>query len=100
MLKSIYPELVRFKSSFSNNRTFMWFCASVVGFCAGADDIGGVSSITRNLGMRDKGYEGLIRFFRSTGVNLLELQRVWLDAAMNYLFAKYIVKIQGGRCLF
>jgi hypothetical protein len=62
MLGTLWPILLDLRLAFTNQVTFMWFCAAVVGICAGSDDLGGMTSVTRNLLIRVKDREssGLI----------------------------------------
>ena len=90
MLSTLWPILLELRPAFTHQMTFMWFCTAVVGICMGSDDIGGVTSVTRNLVMSQRGYWGLTRFFGSTAIHLTDLQQAWLTLVIRRLFANPI----------
>ena len=97
MLSTLWPILLEFRAIFIHQSSFMWFCSVIVGISAGSDDIGGVTSIARNLQMTEYGYWGLSRFFESHAKRLYEIQMMWVSLAMQKIFDEPI-KV-GGRVL-
>jgi hypothetical protein len=72
---------------FIHQSSFLWFCTVVIGLAAGSDDIGGITSIARNLQMTERGYSGLTRFFGNHNKRLRAIQMTWVSLAMR-LFDK------------
>jgi hypothetical protein len=83
MLSTLWPILLEFRSVFIHQSSFLWFCTVVVGLAAGSDDIGGVTSIARNLQMTERGYWGLTRFFDNHDKKLRSIQMAWVSLAMR-----------------
>lgn len=94
MLSTLWPILLEFRSIFIHQTSFLWFCTVVIGICAGCDDIGGMTSIARNLLMTEHGYCGLSRFFSAHGGRAMDLQKIWMSVAMGKLFSDPI-KVAG-----
>lgn len=97
MLSTLWPILLEFRVIFIHQSSFLWFCSIVVGICAGSDDIGGMTSIARNLQMTEHGYWGLSRFFEAHANRLQAIQVRWVALAMQKIFADP-VRV-GGRLL-
>lgn len=83
MLSTLWQILLTFRSVFIHQSSFLWFCAIVIGLAAGADDIGGLTCIARNLGMTERGYSGLVRFFDTHSKRLRATQMAWISLAMQ-----------------
>ena len=86
MLSILWPILLEFRTIFIHQSSFLWFCSAVIGISAGSDDIGGVTSIARNLQMTECGYWGLSRFFGAHTKRLKEIQITWVSLVMKKIF--------------
>ena len=86
MLNILWPILLEFRVIFIHQSSFLWFCSAVIGISAGSDDIGGITSIVRNLQMTECGYWGLSRFFEAHAKRLKEIQMMWVSLAMKKIF--------------
>jgi len=54
----------------------MWMLAALMGFCV-RDELLGVTSLVRALGLEPICYDRMIDFFHSSAVNLTRLTRIW-----------------------
>jgi len=76
-------------------RTFLWLCVCLAGMCI-RDDIFGVTSIVRALGLIDSSYDRLLDLFHSNALNLDKLTRCWVNSVVT-IFPKLLTK--NGRLL-
>ncbi len=60
----------------SRMRNFLWFAAVLAGITV-RPDLWGVTSIIRGLGLKEKYYDNLLKFFHSSGLNLEKLTKLW-----------------------
>ena len=93
MLNNLWPVLLQFRHIFIHHTSFLWFCTIVIGLAGGCDDIGGITSIARNLQMTERGYWGILRFFSTHANKLSTIQDVWLSLTMRHFDT--VVKIAG-----
>ena len=95
MIDILWPILLEMRTAFSNQMTFMWFCSAILGLAAGCDDIGGMTSINRNLNLGHRGYSSLTRLFNSRGINHFSLSQLCLSLVIRRYFAANAIKIAG-----
>ena len=76
MWNRIEKILISFKSQFSRETAFKWFCVIVVGFMLRSDHLG-ITSIIRDLALDGNNYENLRHFFYSTAWTLDNLRHCW-----------------------
>ena len=60
----------------ARNRTFLWMGVALVGFCV-REDLWGVTSFVRVLGLEAFCYDRLLDFFHSPALNVETLTRLW-----------------------
>lgn len=84
-LWSAWWDLVRrLRPAFSRNSTFMWFAAALAATCV-RQDLRGVTSFVRALGMRENCYERFLDLFHSSAVKLPELRALWTAIVLGVL---------------
>jgi hypothetical protein len=76
MLSYIYHALHTFRKTFSRKKTWLTFCAVIIGFI-GVTYIDGVSSICRFWHLQTLGYYALLQLFNSTAWSLPGLLACW-----------------------
>jgi hypothetical protein len=79
MTDYILNELSSFRQIFSRERTFQWFCLVILGFILAQDQLGGVTSLVRGLGLETATYHSILNFFGQA----IHYQ----DGLENYIFA-------------
>ena len=67
----------------SRNRTFLWMVVVLIGMTI-REDILGVTSIVRALGLQTKYYSNLLLLFRSKAIKLDKLTEIWTDVVIKY----------------
>lgn len=72
------------RSAFKRHRTFLWFAAALAATCA-RNDLRGVTSLVRSLGLRQACYDRLLDFFHSRAVDLDGLTRRWTALVLKVL---------------
>ena len=65
-----------FRTAFSRQRAFLWFCCAIIATMLRTDLLG-VTSLARSLGGKSKIYGCLLGFFASGAVNLDRVSRIW-----------------------
>ncbi len=60
----------------ARKRTFLWMGVVLVGFCV-REDLWGVTSLVRALGLQAVCYDRLLDFFHSPALNVEGLTRLW-----------------------
>lgn len=65
------------RAACSRQRTFLWMCAALVGFCV-RGELWGVTSTVRALGLRGMYYDRLLDFFHSPSLCVDTLTRLWV----------------------
>lgn len=60
----------------SRQRTFMWLLAVLMGFCV-RDELLGVTSLVRALGLEPMCYDRILDFFHTSALDLTRLTRTW-----------------------
>lgn len=63
-------------------RTFLWMAVVLAGFCV-RDDLWGVTSFVRALGLEATCYDRLLDFFHSPALNVETLTRLWTALVVN-----------------
>jgi DDE superfamily endonuclease len=94
-LEFVYQSLGALRQAFPRQRTFVWFCAVVLGFIA-AGQVMGVSSLCRVWGMGGSGYLGLLHFFHSSGWSAASLAMHWQSLVLRQA---PLLKISGRAVL-
>ena len=72
------------RPAFSRTRSFLWFAASLAAFCV-RDDLRGVSSFVRALGLRKQFYDRLLDFFHSPALDMSKLTLLWTSLVLKVL---------------
>ncbi len=67
----------------SRRRTFWWMVLVLVGMTI-REDILGVTSIVRTLGLQSKYYNNLLMLFRSKAIKLDKLTEIWTNLVIRY----------------
>ena len=80
------------RPAFSRLTTFLWFVASVAGLTV-RQDMFGVTSIVRALGLQKNFYDNLLDNFHSSGINLKKLTKLWARVILKYFPA--ILRVNG-----
>lgn len=76
MIKHISEILLLFRSCFSREASFNWFCTIIMGFFVRLDHYG-VTSIVRWLGLKPSVYLSMLSFFRAGSWQLSSILRRW-----------------------
>ncbi len=71
------------RPAFSRARTFLWFLLVLVAFAV-RDDLLGVTSFVRALGLSEHCYEPLLHFFHSDAVKADRLAQLWFDIVIKH----------------
>lgn len=74
--------VARLRPACARNRTFLWMCVVLMGFCV-REDLWGVTSLVRALGLEAACYNHLLDFFHSPALKVDALTRLWVDLAVN-----------------
>lgn len=90
---TLISMLFAFRNSFNRERSFLWFCVMVIGFCLGTRSHG-VTSITRNLGLDGAAYGSLLHLFCSSAWSLKEIQQRFVLLVLDW-FKGYFVTLNG-----
>ena len=80
-----YWVVAPLRAACSRQRTFLWLLAALAGICA-RNDLLGVTSIVRTLGLAARCYDRLLDFFHSPALDVACLTRLWTQRALA-LFA-------------
>jgi len=64
------------RAACARKRTFLWMCVVLAGFCV-RQDLWGVTSVVRALGLRAMCYDRLLDFFHSAALDIDKLARLW-----------------------
>ena len=83
MIDFLESTLSEFKKCFSRTATYKWFVIVILGLLTRTDQLG-VTSFIRSLGLKEKCYEPLIHFFRSTAYCLNDIKKVWISIVGKY----------------
>jgi len=75
MVKTLRP-------AFTRSRTFAWFAVSLAGMSV-RDDLMGVTSFIRALGLSESCYDRLLDFYHSSAVNLDRLTSLWTELILR-----------------
>lgn len=67
----------------SRQRTFLWMMLVLLGFCV-RDDLLGVTSLVRALGILPYCYDRILDFFHSPALDLSKLTRLWVSLILNF----------------
>jgi len=82
----------KLRGSCSRTQTFYWLLVALIGFSI-RDDLLGVSSFIRCIGMHGCYYDRVLDFFHSPALNVQELGRIW--TAVVFEFHPGIVRCGG-----
>ena len=82
------------RPAFSRYRAFLWFSAALAAFCV-RDDLRGVTSFVRALGLRQRFYDRLLDFFHSPAVDVPKLTVIWTGLVLGVL--KHLLFTVNGR---
>lgn len=75
--------MAELRAAFSDKRTYLWFCTAVAGVMI-RNDLAGVTSIIRALGLSGKYYDRLLDFFHSSAVDRDLLARLWSKSVIGF----------------
>jgi len=70
------------RNSCARHRTFLWMGVVLVGFCV-REDLWGVTSLVRALGLEEMCYDRLLDFFHSPALEVEKLTRLWAALVVN-----------------
>jgi len=71
-----------FRPACTRRRTFIWMLVVLAGFSV-REDLLGVTSIVRGLGLQPKCYDRILDFFHSSALDLGKLTRTWTAQVLN-----------------
>lgn len=74
--------VVQLRPAFMRKRTFLWFAIALAATCT-RNDLRGVTSLVRALGLREACYDRLLDLFHSRGVDLSLLTRCWVKLVLK-----------------
>ncbi len=77
------------RPAFSRTRTFLWFLVVLAAFAV-RNDLLGVTSFVRALGLSEDCYDRLLHFFHSESVKLDQLAQLWFAIVIEH-FPLYMV---------
>lgn len=72
------------KPACSRKRTFLWMVAFLIGFTI-REDMAGVTSFIRVLGLLPKCYDRLLYFIHSPALNIELLTKLWVKCVLKFL---------------
>jgi hypothetical protein len=72
----------KLRKACSRERTFMWMLVAIAGFSI-REDMLGVSSFIRCLGLQGFCYDRFLDFFHSPALSVVELSRIWTSALLE-----------------
>jgi len=84
-----------FRSAFSREDSFTWFCASVLAMLM-RNDLAGVTSLARSMSAGHLAWRALLSFFASRAVNLEKMTCTWTEFIFSH---EACVKINERRVL-
>ena len=67
----------------TRDRTFYWLIVALIGFCI-RNDMLGVSSFIRCIGLQEYCYDRILDFFHSSALNVQKLGRIWTEIVFKY----------------
>lgn len=67
----------------ARKRTFLWMCVTLIGFCV-RQDLWGVTSIVRALGLKAPCYDRMLDFFHSNALDVQKLAQLWTKQILLY----------------
>ena len=70
------------RAACARHRTFLWMAVVLVGFCV-REDLWGVTSLIRALGLDALYYDRLLDFFHSPALDIDALTRLWAGLVVN-----------------
>jgi hypothetical protein len=84
----LWAVLSELRPAFGKTSTFLWFAVAVAGLCI-REDLAGVTSIVRALGLYEACYGPLLDMFHSRAFYVDRLAQLWLKLALK-LFSPYV----------
>jgi hypothetical protein len=72
-----------FRSAFTREDSFSWFCATILSMLM-RNDLAGVTSLARSMGAGHYAWKALLSFFASSAVNLERLTSLWVDFILSH----------------
>ena len=70
------------RAACARNRTFLWMTVVLMGFCV-REDLWGVTSLVRALGLEATCYNHLLDFFHSPALKVETLTRMWVELLVD-----------------
>lgn len=87
------------RGAFSRNRTFYWALSLLAGFSI-RQDLYGVTSLIRSLGLKRSSYQRVLDFFHSPAIKIDLLAKIWLRTLLKFCTPcapeNYLVFIADG----
>lgn len=90
---TLWFNLQQLRPAFTRERTFLWFALALAGFLT-RNDLAGVTSIIRALGLLPPYYFHLLGMFHSNGLKLSELTSLWRKVVCKSL-SRFIYRVNG-----
>jgi len=81
------------RPAFGRYRSFLWFAAALAAFCV-REDLRGVTSFVRALGLHRAFYDRLLDFFHSPAVDLAQLTALWTGLVLRVL-KPFLLTVNG-----
>jgi hypothetical protein len=81
------------RPAFGRTRTFLWFAVALAAFCV-REDLRGVTSFVRVLGLNPAFYDRLLDFFHSPAVDLQLLTSLWTGLVLRAL-RSFLLTVNG-----
>jgi len=79
-----WNHVLSLRPAFGRTRTFLWFAVTLAAFCV-REDLRGVTSFVRSLGLQQSFYDRLLDFFHSPAVDLTRLTALWTVLVLRVL---------------
>ncbi len=89
-----YRCIFQFRPSCKDIRTWVMFVLIALGFAI-REDLVGVSSFMRALGLSDKTYKKLLHFFHSKAFSLEKLTQIWI----KFVVTRFLAIKEDGLCV-
>jgi len=81
------------RPAFGRYRTFLWFSSALAAFCV-REDLRGVTSFVRALGLHQAFYDRLLDFFHSPAVDVTQLTALWTGLVLRVL-KPFLLTVNG-----
>lgn len=89
----LFSTLLLLRPAFPRQRTFLWYCTALCGFCIRTDLLG-VTSFVRCLGLHPCAYDRLLDMFHCSGLDFRCIRKYWMKAVLE-VCSNVLWKVNG-----